>query len=210
MSLELLSFRDWGARVTSCGAPVLVCFMAKWCRGSRVVIPRLEAVKRTVKDRAYVYLVDVDEEPSIIAMTSMFHVQALPTCILFSNGEEASRLIGARNEAEYLEAIRGCYELSWKDVSWIDTSPSEGQQEAQQPAPDDDEEEKQAQQGRFEFLSAQILSGLCVNYFKDDQASPEKYSREAIRIAREYRRLLSDKEVKQESTPPPAEEVSAR
>ncbi|KAH9325965.1 hypothetical protein KI387_006143, partial [Taxus chinensis] len=69
--------------------PVLVDFYATWCGPCQYMVPILEDVSRRMKDKIHVVKIDTEKYPSI---ASRYGVQALPTFILFKNGQPFDRL----------------------------------------------------------------------------------------------------------------------
>uniref|UniRef100_A0A0D6R1X1 Thioredoxin domain-containing protein n=1 Tax=Araucaria cunninghamii TaxID=56994 RepID=A0A0D6R1X1_ARACU len=72
--------------------PVLVDFYATWCGPCQYMVPILEDVGRRLKDKIRVVKIDTEKYPSI---ASRYDVQALPTFILFRNGQPFDRFEGA-------------------------------------------------------------------------------------------------------------------
>lgn len=72
--------------------PVLVDFGATWCGPCRQMEPALAYLSVQYADRVKVGKVDVDENPRI---ASQYGVRALPTVILFQNGNEVARAEGS-------------------------------------------------------------------------------------------------------------------
>ncbi len=72
--------------------PVLVDFWAEWCAPCRMIAPRIEKVAEQYEGRARVVKVNVDENP---VTAQKYGIKGIPTLILFSEGKEAERIVGA-------------------------------------------------------------------------------------------------------------------
>lgn len=72
---------------------VLVDFYASWCNPCRVLSPVLQEMSTMPKYRSVVFAkVDVDKLDSV---AETYRVTAMPTLILFRNGKEVARVLGA-------------------------------------------------------------------------------------------------------------------
>jgi thioredoxin 1 len=75
--------------------PVLVDFWAAWCAPCRMLAPTVEAVAEKYASSARVVKLNVDDNPSV---SQRFGIKGIPTLILFKNGREEERVVGATSE----------------------------------------------------------------------------------------------------------------
>lgn len=73
--------------------PILVDLWAEWCGPCRLIAPILEEVAREHPDSIRIGKLNVDEHPSIAAT---YDVMSIPTLLLFKDGKEERRIVGAR------------------------------------------------------------------------------------------------------------------
>ena len=96
---------DFQAEVIESEQPVLVDFWAPWCGPCRVVAPVLEEIADE-RDNLRIVKVNIDENQQTAAN---YQILAIPTMVLFRNGQEAKRIQGAmpkrRLEAELEPAL---------------------------------------------------------------------------------------------------------
>jgi thioredoxin 1 len=96
---------DFQAEVLENEHPVLVDFWAPWCGPCRVVAPVLEEIAGERENLRIVKL-NIDENQQTAAN---FQILAIPTMVLFRDGQEAKRIQGAmpkkRLEAELEPAL---------------------------------------------------------------------------------------------------------
>jgi thioredoxin 1 len=75
--------------------PVLVDFWAAWCAPCRMLAPTVEAVADKYASNARVVKLNVDDNPSV---SQRYGIKGIPTLILFKNGREEERVVGATSE----------------------------------------------------------------------------------------------------------------
>ncbi|NEP10620.1 MAG: thioredoxin [Symploca sp. SIO2C1] len=71
--------------------PVLVDFYATWCGPCQMMVPILETVNSQLKGQLQVIKIDTDKYPQL---ASEYHIEALPTLVLFKNGQPVERIEG--------------------------------------------------------------------------------------------------------------------
>jgi thioredoxin 1 len=82
--------------------PVLVDFWADWCVPCHMVSPVVEEIAREKAGKLKVRKMNVDDNPDV---PRKYGVMSIPTLIVFSGGEEKTRVIGARGKDQILKEI---------------------------------------------------------------------------------------------------------
>lgn len=88
--------------INSTTVPVLVDFYATWCGPCKIMHPILENVKSRVGDKARIVKIDVDEQQ---ALAMQYRIQAVPTLMLFKNGQQVWRQSGVVQSNELVSLI---------------------------------------------------------------------------------------------------------
>src|SRR5947208_9163711 len=82
--------------------PVLVDFWAEWCAPCRMLAPTVAAVAEHYGDTASVVKLNVDDNPST---AQRYGIKGIPTLILFRDGKEVERVVGATSKESITKMI---------------------------------------------------------------------------------------------------------
>ena len=88
---------NFESEVIQSTVPVLVDFWAEWCGPCRLVGPILEEFVPLYAGKLKIGKLNVDENQDA---PTKFGVMNIPTMILFKNGKEAERIVGAMGKQD--------------------------------------------------------------------------------------------------------------
>ena len=104
MGANVQKFTDsnFDSEVVKSGVPVLVDFWAEWCGPCRLMGPILDEMAPAYAGKLKIGKVNVDENQDT---PSQFGIMNIPTMILFKNGKEAERIVGALSKADLQKKV---------------------------------------------------------------------------------------------------------
>ena len=102
MSVTEVGDQDFEEKVLQSETPVLVDFWAEWCVPCHMVSPVVEEISQEKSGALAVAKVNVDDNPEV---TRKYGVMSIPSLILFKDGQEAARVVGARGKDAILKEI---------------------------------------------------------------------------------------------------------
>ena len=91
-----VSDSDFDTKVIGSSLPCLVDFWAPWCGPCRAVGPIIDELSTEYAGKVRILKMNVDENP---ATPTKFGIRAIPTLVLFKNGETIEQITGAVTKA---------------------------------------------------------------------------------------------------------------
>lgn len=98
----VVSDRTFAADVERSPLPVLLDAWAPWCGPCRTLAPVIDELATELAGRVRVAKLNVDENP---ATASRFDLRSIPTLLVFRDGDEVDRMIGAHPKADIVRRL---------------------------------------------------------------------------------------------------------
>ena len=83
--------------------PVIVDFHALWCGPCKVQSPILSEIASEFGEQIRVIKIDVDQNPGLAAK---YHIQGVPTVILFNRGNLVWRQSGVASKSQLIDILK--------------------------------------------------------------------------------------------------------
>ena len=97
-----LTDQNFDQEVINSPQPVLVDFWAEWCMPCRMLAPTIDKIAESYSEKVKVGKLDTDSNREIAIK---YQISAIPTVILFKDGQVAQKFVGLKQEREFKEAI---------------------------------------------------------------------------------------------------------
>ncbi len=102
MNVTTLTEKNFEQEVLKSDKPVLIDFWASWCGPCRMLSPLVDELAEEHSEFKFCK-VNVDEEEKL---AKNFGIMSIPTLIVFKNGEQKAKNIGAVPKDAILELIK--------------------------------------------------------------------------------------------------------
>lgn len=93
---------DFQELVVKATMPIVVNFYSPTCSPCRKLAPTIASLKEKYSGIAEVYKVDVLKFPEL---TTLYHIESVPTVCFFVDGREVDRIVGNNNASAYEKVI---------------------------------------------------------------------------------------------------------
>ena len=93
---------NFDQEVLKSSEPVLVDFWAEWCGPCRMLAPTIDKIANEYQGKVKVGKLDTDVNRDV---SIKYNISAIPTVILFKDGQVAQKFVGLRQERDFKEAI---------------------------------------------------------------------------------------------------------
>jgi thioredoxin 1 len=101
-TVTTLSDSTFDEEIGAADEPVLVDFWAEWCGPCKMVAPILDEIAEEHDGKIRIAKLNVDDNPEI---ARRFSVMSIPTLIVFRDGKEAARIIGAKGKGQLVQEL---------------------------------------------------------------------------------------------------------
>jgi len=96
-------FNSFEEMLSGSDVPVLVDFYADWCGPCQMMVPILERVNTQLKDRLRIVKIDTEK---YAALASQYQISALPTLVLFKQGQPVNRIEGVLQADQLIQHLQ--------------------------------------------------------------------------------------------------------
>ena len=97
-----VSDSNFESEVLNSDIPVIIDFWAEWCAPCRALTPVVEEIAKSYEGKLQVGKMNIDDHPNV---PGRYAVRAIPTLLLFKDGQVVDQLVGLVSKAKLDEVI---------------------------------------------------------------------------------------------------------
>ena len=94
---------NFKAEVFESAVPALVYFFAPWCGPCKMMLPIVEELAKEAGGKFKIAKINVDESNDL---AQEYEIMSIPAFIVFKNGKEVERVMGAQSKEKLLELLK--------------------------------------------------------------------------------------------------------
>lgn len=102
MTILSLNSATFDETVNAATVPVLVDFWAEWCGPCKKLAPILDEIDAEYGDNILIAKVDIEQSPDL---PMRYHVQGVPTMLVFVDGDTKHKVVGAKSKSALIEEL---------------------------------------------------------------------------------------------------------
>jgi thioredoxin 1 len=96
-NIVTLTQENFAKEVLQSATPVLVDFWAEWCGPCKMIAPILDELAHEYDGKVKIGKVNIDDHQ---ALAGQYSVRAIPTLLLFKQGQVAEQMVGLRSKRD--------------------------------------------------------------------------------------------------------------
>jgi thioredoxin 1 len=96
-NIVTLTEENFAKEVLQSATPVLVDFWAEWCGPCKMIAPILDELAQEYDGKVRIGKVNIDDHQ---ALAGQYNVRAIPTLLLFKQGQVADQIVGLRSKRD--------------------------------------------------------------------------------------------------------------